>query len=692
MAVFWEHFLLLCVLPASLVAHIPDSSYSYYGWSEAGYALPTSRLDNAESAKRLMALRDVMSVNNIDAYVIPTADAHQSTYIAPSDARREWISGLSGSSGTAVVTSSEALVWTDGRYYTQFEIQVDQQLWTLMKQVNATIPQWLSTLPAGSVVGIDPSTYTRTEWTSLEATLAKSQITLTATPANLVDVARTNIDDPPPPRPNYPLLPLGVEYTGRRASEKISDLVSQIRDKGAKALVITALDEVAYTLNLRGSDIPYNPVFFAYLIIRVDITTDNVILFWGQGELALDVVQHLATEGVSVLVRPYRDVFEYLDVYTGTLAEGSTIWLSKDSSHEIFIAAEHDGKIKTEATISPVALMKIVKNEVELEGFTTAHIKDGVAVVRALRWAETQVRAGVQVTEVELSDKLDEMRAEESDYMGPSFATIVGAGANGAIIHYKPSREGEQTVIKPDDMLLVDSGGQYKQGTTDITRTRHLATPTEQQRLAFTLVLKGQIMLATAVFPRGLTGTAVESFARVHLWRRGLDYAHGTGHGVGHFLNVHEGPNRINAAPRDDPGVQPGMVYSNEPGYYEVGEYGIRHEDLMVSIEMNKDVEHIYADQMRGDFAGRGAVAFHTISLAPHQTSSLDVSLLTDEEIKYLNDYHARVLSTLGPILQSRNLSEDYQWLVSECAPITNAAILLTATPLLLLAALCLWF
>ncbi|CAG9119937.1 unnamed protein product [Plutella xylostella] len=696
MAVFWGHFVLLCILPTPLVAHSPESSEYYHGWAEPDFAAPSYPIVKVATRERVAAAREDMSSSVLAAYIIPNADAHRSTYLSEADARFEWICGLSVPSGTAVVTATDALVWTDKRYSELFHQQVDTELWTLMTQDNLTLAQWLLTIPGHPIIGLHPTTVTSAEWSELESALATGD-SFILLGTSLVDAARNSSGELPPcfhpllplgveytascfcarrswtplgtapgssPRASthwclwgwsillctsahvargrrqeqlrgappalppagasgggvycfillrtslldaarnysgelpprcHPLLPLGVEYTGRRASEKISDLMTQIRNRGAKALLITALDEVAYTLNLRGSDIPYNPVFFAYLIIRVD-TDDSVILFWSQGELSPDVVQHLAAEGVSdPFVLDYRNINMYIDTYASMLEEGELVWwLSNDTNRDLYEGAENDGKNKIATfTNSPVALMKMVKNEVELKGFQSAHIKDGVAVVRALRWVESQVRAGVQVTEVELSDKLDEMRAEESDYMGPSFATSVAAGANAAIPHYIPSREGEQTVVGADDMLLVDSGGHYKHGTTDVTRTRHMSSCSAEQRETFTRVLKGQLALATAVFPRGVKSNALDTLARHALWRRGLDYAHGTGHGVGHFLNVHEGPNRISAVSRDsDVEVEPGMVFSIEPGYYKVGEYGIRHEDMVEVVEVIRDSDH----------------------------------------------------------------------------------------------------
>ncbi|XP_052746069.1 xaa-Pro aminopeptidase ApepP [Bicyclus anynana] len=653
-------------------------------------------MDRQTSLQRLEAVREVMNATNIDAFLVPTADAHNSQYIAPSDARREWLSGLSGSSGTALVTQRHALVWTDGRYFTQFEIQVDTAIWTLMRQgTDLSIQEWLvRNMPEGSTVGIDPTTFTRSAWTPLQIALLQNKVNLLPVEDNIVDRARVNVGDAPPARPSEPLIPLSVNFTGRVSSDKISELLEQTRARDASALVLTALDDIAYTLNLRGTDIPYNPVFFAYLVIRADLQTDNVILFWGDGNLTPDVQLHLEAEGTRVQVRPYTQIFAYLRDMSSSLQPGSAIWLSRDGSQAIYLAAESNTAVSTLSTVSPVALMKCVKNSIELQGFRSAHVKDGVALVRLLRWVHEQVEGGVNVTELDVVDKLDKLRGEEDLSRGPSFATIAGSGPNGAIIHYKPTPQTDR-VIQMNDMLLLDSGGQYMDGTTDITRTRHMsASPSEAQRRAFTRVLKGQILLATAVFPRGTTGNILETLARKALWDVGLNYAHGTGHGVGHYLNVHEGPSGIGAALMSgDPGIVPGMIFSDEPGYYQVGEYGIRHEDLVEVIEVNELADHIFADGMVGNFDGRGAVGFHTISLAPHQTACLDVKLLSPDEIKYLNNYHARVLATLGPILKARNLQADYDWLEKECAPIRSAAMLVMASPFLIVSVVySLWF
>ncbi|XP_063836323.1 xaa-Pro aminopeptidase ApepP-like isoform X1 [Ostrinia nubilalis] len=632
------------------------------------------------SLQRLTALRALMASQPtaLSAYIIPTADAHNSEYIAPVDARREWISAFTGSAGTAVVTSSHALVWTDGRYYTQFEKEADLTLWTLMKQSlpdTPTMEKWLAcNLPEGATVGADPHTMTRDEWTPLQTALTKANMNLVAVSTNLVDEARIQLADPPPPRPHNAIIPLPVNYTGKPAGEKIQELREKMAEKKAAALVVTALDEIAYALNLRGSDIEYNPVFFSYLVI----TPSSVYLFWGDGGIPQAAQDQLKAEGAVVEGRPYGEIVAFLQQFAlSEVGDGhSCIWLSSDASEAIHRAAAGrdvlEKPLNLTSEVSPIALMKLIKNEVELEGFRQCHIRDGIAVVRFFKWLHDRIDSGAEVTEIQASDKLLEFRKDEKDFMGPSFATIPGAGPNGAIIHYNPSREGAQTVIQRGNMFLLDSGGQYKDGTTDITRTRHMSySPTDEQKSAFTRVLKGQMMVGNALFPMGVKGNVLDSFARKALWDVGLDYAHGTGHGVGHFLNVHEGPSGVSWRPYPrDPGLKPRQVLSNEPGYYKVGEFGIRHEDLVEIVKITKDSDHPRAKYLVGDYDGRGVLGFNTLTMVPNQRESIDVSLLDDFELAYINQYHQRVLHTLGPILESRGLTEDLQWLQRECEPI----------------------
>ncbi|CAH4033162.1 xaa-Pro aminopeptidase ApepP-like isoform X2 [Pieris brassicae] len=630
--------------------------------------------------QRLTTLRALMASQPtaLSAYIVPTADPHSSEYIADIDARRSWLTGFTGSAGTAVVTNDKALVWTDGRYYTQFEKEVDLNLWTLMKQSlpdTPSIEKWLSSnLAAGSVVGYDPHIISREEKTPLQLALKKSKIQLLAISKNLVDVARVELKNPPPERPHNDIIFLPTNYTGKTAGKKIEELREKMTEKRASALIITALDEIAYTLNLRGSDIPYNPVFFSYLVI----TPAKVKLFWHDGKIPETISKSMDEEGVQIEGLPYDRVVPILENMAKELSESGDgehdIWLSSEASEAIHRAAGGEDVLQKPLTlmseVSPVALMKLVKNNIEMEGFRQCHIRDGTAVVRFFKWLHDEIASGTNVTELEADAKLLEFRRDEKDFMGPSFDTIPGAGENGAIIHYSPSKDGPQRIIRGTDMFLLDSGGQYRDGTTDITRTRHMGEPSAEQISAFTRVLKGQISLGSALFPKGVKGNVLDTLARKALWDVGLDYAHGTGHGVGHFLNVHEGPSGISWRPYPhDPGLKPGQILSNEPGYYKVGEYGIRHEDLVEIIDVNKNSTHPRASNLLGNYDGRGVLGFSTLTMVPHHVKCIDLQLLDDFELSYLNGYHARVLNILGPILKQRGLLEDYKWLAKECQP-----------------------
>ncbi|XP_047522266.1 xaa-Pro aminopeptidase ApepP-like [Pieris napi] len=630
--------------------------------------------------QRLTTLRALMASQPtaLSAYIVPTADPHNSEYIADIDARRSWLTGFTGSAGTAVVTNDKALVWTDGRYYTQFEKEVDLNLWTLMKQSlpdTPSIEKWLSSnLAAGSVVGYDPHIMSREEKTPLQLALKKSKIQLLAISKNLVDLARVELKNPPPERPHNDIMYLPINYTGKTAGKKIEELREKMTEKRASALIITALDEIAYTLNLRGSDIQYNPVFFSYLVI----TPAKVKLFWHDGKIPETILKSMEKEGIQIEGLPYDRVVPILENMAKELSESGDgehdIWLSSEASEAIHRAAGGEDVLQKPLTlmseVSPVALMKLVKNDVEMEGFRQCHIRDGTAVVRFFKWLHDEVVSGSNVTELEADAKLLKFRQDEKDFMGPSFETIPGAGENGAIIHYSPSKDGPQRIIRGTDMFLLDSGGQYRDGTTDITRTRHMGQPSAEQISAFTRVLKGQISLGTALFPKGVKGNVLDTLARKSLWDVGLDYAHGTGHGVGHFLNVHEGPSGISWRPYPhDPGLKPGQILSNEPGYYKVGECGIRHEDLVEIIDVNKNSSHPKASNLLGNYDGRGVLGFSTLTMVPHHKQCIDLQLLDDFELSYLNGYHARVLNILGPILKQRDLLEDYKWLAEECQP-----------------------
>nr|XP_032528104.1 xaa-Pro aminopeptidase 1-like [Danaus plexippus plexippus] len=559
----------------------------FFSFTQTNAAGVTAR-KKAMSLQRLTALRALMAGHPtaLAAYIIPTADAHNSEYISPADARREWISGFTGSAGTAVVTANKALVWTDGRYYTQFEKEADLTMWTLMKQSlpeTPTMEKWLaSNLIAGSVVGVDPHTMTREEWTPLQ-----------------VDSSITNI-------------------SGR--------------------IEVLALKR----LHLRLQGLRILMKWIRLLIYKYN----DIFLFWSGGRIPDDIERNLSDEGVKIVGRPYDDVIEGLSNLARELSnmgDGEhSVWISNEASEAVHRAVSGEGVLKNPlnliSEVSPVALAKLVKNDVELEGFRKCHIRDGTAVCRFFRWLHQEVDSGNKITEVEAAERLLEFRKDEKDFMGPSFETISGAGENGAVIHYTPSSDSPR-IITADDVYLLDSGGQYKDGTTDITRTRHMSDPTDLQKETFTRVLKGQIAIGAALYPVGVKGNVLDSLARKYLWDVGLDYAHGTGHGVGHFLNVHEGPSGISWRPYPhDPGLKMGQILSNEPGYYRVGEFGIRIEDLVETISVTNDTNHPRAKDLLGDYNGRGVLGFNTITLVPNQRKFIKTELLDDFEVSFLSN------------------------------------------------------
>ncbi|GAB0092317.1 Xaa-Pro aminopeptidase ApepP [Sergentomyia squamirostris] len=607
------------------------------------------------TTKKLAALRSLMKSipstgEKIDAYIIPTDDAHQSEYICSHDDRRSYISGFDGSAGTAVVTFNEAFLWTDGRYYDQANKQLDSN-WTLMKDglpTTLTIGAFLAkSLVKGSKVGVDPKLISFRTWTPLHKELDSADCSLVAVRENLVDTIWTD----QPTATSNKVIRHELCFAGETVQKKLESIRSSLQEKQAEVLVVTALDEIAYVLNLRGSDIPYNPVFFAYLII----TLKEVFLFIDNSKLPHDFTVHESDNEVKIDVKPYDQV----ESFVAELVEKSNgkFWISPTSS---FCLNNIIPKKRRVQEITPINLMKSMKNPVEVEGLKNCHVRDGLALCQYFAWLSDAVGRGEKIDEISGADKLESFRTKQQHYMGLSFTTISSSGPNGAVIHYHPAVETNRPITK-DEIYLCDSGAQYKDGTTDVTRTWHFGTPTVHHKECFTRVLKGQIAIATAIFPRKIKGQMLDTLARKALWDVGLDYKHGTGHGIGHFLNVHEGPMHIGMriAP-DDPGLQENMFVSNEPGYYESDNFGIRIEDIVQIVKAN----------IARDFDGRGALAFETITMCPIHTKMIDVSMLTDKERKHLNDYHKRVFDTLGPLLKNINDSFTYQWLAGETQPI----------------------
>ncbi|XP_052772140.1 xaa-Pro aminopeptidase 1-like [Mya arenaria] len=587
----------------------------------------------------------------LNAYIVPSGDAHMSEYIAPCDCRRPFVSGFDGSAGTAVITEHEAKMWTDGRYFLQAEKQMDGN-WALMKDGLPSTPtqgEWLSkVLPVGGKVGVDPFLMSAEVWTPLARTLKSNGHSLVPVAENLIDLVWSDQPDPP----SNSLMVLENYYTGCSWQDKVVDVREKMKEKNAGALVISALDEIAYLFNMRGSDIEYNPVFFAYAVV----TMDSVHLFTNPERIDKKVRSHLhldmppENEGVKVTIAPYNNVKNFVADLVDNVS--GKIWISDKSSYGLVSSIP---KLRRLIAASPLALMKAVKNAQEIEGMRRAHVKDAVTLCEYFSWLERNVPLGT-VTEVSAASQLENIKHGQEDYVSLSFATISSTGSNGAVIHYHPSPETDKT-LSTEEIYLCDSGAQYRDGTTDVTRTMHFGTPSDYEKECFTRVLKGHINLCRSVFPNGLKGTLLDSFARAALWEAGLDYLHGTGHGVGSFLNVHEGPcgihQRIN--PHEVP-LQEGMILSDEPGYYEDGKFGCRIENLVLVVK--KETKY--------NFREKGFLTFEPITLVPIQQKMIEASLLTQEEIDWLNEYHTRCREVVGAELQRQRKKDAYNYLVRE--------------------------
>lgn len=606
----------------------------------------------------LKQLRELM-VNNkytkepLHAYIIPSSDAHSSEYVADCDQFRAFISGFTGSSGTAVVTHDRACLWTDARYYLQAFQQLDEN-WTLMKESEPSTPSlpiWLSkNLPNGSNVGVDPRLFMLFTWTTLKRQLVKNGHNIIPVLTNLTSI----IWPERPIRPSNKVFPLGIEYTGKPISEKLECIVQHMKEKNCTALVISTLDDIAWTLNLRGSDINYNPLFFAYLVVK----QSQVAIFINLNQLTAEVNKHLMDEmrQFTYSIHPYEEIDEYLKK-----CEKEKVWFADNINYFLNSLVPKENQ---HIEIIPTTLMKAVKNPVEVAGMRNAHIKDGAALCCYFSWLEENVPKG-GVTELSGATKLEEFRKLQHDFIGLSFPTISSSGPNGAIIHYQPTEASDRR-ITTDSLYLCDSGAQFKDGTTDVTRTLHFGTPTSYEKECFTRVLKGQLKLGNAIFPCKIKGNYLDSFARQYLWEVGLDYGHGTSHGIGSFLNVHEGPMGISYRPYpEDPGLESNMFLSNEPGFYEDGNFGIRIEDIVQIVPACPPY----------NFKNRGFLTFETITLCPKQTKLINIDLLTDQEIEILNKYHQQCRDILGPVLEKQGQIQAINWLWKETIPIQRVPV-----------------
>jgi len=587
------------------------------------------------------------------AYIVPSCDAHNSEYLAECDERRQFVSGFTGSAGTAIVTPSQALLWTDGRYHLQATKEMDSN-WTLMKDGLVDTPSqadWLASSLSSGSVGVDPMLLTSTAWAALAERLEQAGAQLVGVERNLVDVAwAADPEQAQPAAPARPVFPLELQFTGRTWQDKVEEVRAAVRAAGCQALVLSALDDVAWLLNLRGSDIEYNPVFFAYAAV----TEGEVAVFLGEGRAPSPVLRSLGAGqgGEQVVVREYGAIKDYIKQLVASSDSGK-IWLSDSASQGLVsLVPARRRHLKT----TPVCTMKSMKNPVEVAGFDSSHDRDAAALCQYFAWLERAVDKQ-EVTEVTGADKLEAFRREQEHFVGLSFPTISGSGPNGAIIHYRPAAESARRITR-EELYLVDSGAQYRDGTTDVTRTIHLGTPTDYEKECFTRVLKGHIALASANFPAKTKGHCIDSMARASLWQVGLDYLHGTGHGVGSFLNVHEGPcgisYRVNAR---DPGLQEGMVLSDEPGYYEDGAFGIRIETLLRVVPAATK----FQEKSRTQF-----LTFTPVTVVPVQAKMITAELMTRQELDWLNSYHQTCRDRVGPLLKAAGRVEALEWLYRE--------------------------
>ena len=589
--------------------------------------------------ERVDRLRSWMKENGFTAFVFPSSDPHNSEYVADHWKSREWISGFSGSAGTAVVTLEHAALWTDSRYFIAAEKELDGTDFQLMKlRVEGTpsVSEWLASELSTyekAVVGLDGNVNSFAEVAAMEQESAtKGNITV-RTDADPMAVLWT--DRPVIPDNMVSIHPL--EYSGESTSSKVSRVRKHLLDCGADGLLVTALDEIAWVLNLRGSDVHCNPVFVSYLLI----SPENITLYINNVKLPDDVKAYLMSEHIDV--QAYESVVEGLRLYAGK----SLLVDMSSTNYSLATAVPFE---KVCSGVSPIASMKAVKNKVEQDGFRAAMLRDGVAVVKFLAWLKSAVEAGGQ-TEISLDDRLTALRAEQPKFKGISFDTIVGYEAHGAIVHYEATPETD-IPVQPHGLVLIDSGAQYLDGTTDITRTIALGELSEEQCRVYTLVLKGHIQLDMCCFPAGACGSQIDALARAPMWREGYNYMHGTGHGVGSYLNVHEGPHQIRMEWRPAP-LQAGMTVTNEPGIYLEGKFGVRIENTLLIVPAESTAF--------GDF-----LKFETLTLAPIDTVPIVLEMLSTEEREWLNNYHHRVYESLSPYLEGN----EKEWLRKATLPI----------------------
>lgn len=589
-----------------------------------------------ETFPHLEALRDLMRSKHIDAVIIPGTDPHQSEYPSEHWKFRDYVSGFTGSNGTAVVTLDDAGLWTDSRYFLQAAEQLEGSGFTLRKENipgEPTVLEWLGeVLDEDAVVGVDGRLFSLIEANRIEMFCAQNGF-MFAPDFRAAEAIWTDR----PARPMNPAFVHDEALAGEDVDSKISRVVDALDAADADGLLITALDEIAWLLNLRGSDVDYTPVVIAFAYV----SEDERVLFIDSEKVTSEVKDHLKKYGVKI--KDYDDIEKFL----GKISSTSTVMVDPNRVSDALGQAMICNKTYM---ASPVIALKGVKNECQIAGFRQAMLYDGAAMVRMMMWLEQNVANGI--TEMDVDRRLQQERAAYASNRGDSFHMIAGYKDHGAIVHYEATDESAYT-LAPDGLLLIDTGGQYLEGTTDITRTISLGNPTAAEKHDYTLILKGHLALARAVFPKGTMGVQLDVLARGPLWNEGMTYLHGTGHGVGHFLGCHEGPQSIRMEANPTP-LELGMVTSNEPGIYKTGEYGIRTENLLLCVPACSNEEW-------GEF-----YKFESLTLFPYDTTLMDMDMLNREEVKQINDYHAMVCERLRPLLSA----DEAQWLEQKCKSI----------------------
>lgn len=585
-------------------------------------------IDKQTIAARLAALREEMRREHLSAFIFPSSDPHNSEYVPSRWEGRKWISGFDGSAGTAVVTLHSAALWTDSRYFLAAEEQLAGTEFQLMRErVDGTpsIAEWIATEIEGaesSEIGVDGMCMTYAECSDLKTDLKHNGGITVRTNLDILDRIWTD-------RPSVPLNPVSIqpiEYAGESCHDKLGRIRSSLLRRGASGMLMTQLDDIAWTLNLRGTDVHCTPVFVAWLIVAEEVA----VLYIKDEKLSPEVIEYLNAEGVAI--DDYDNIIDALNSY-----DGYTLLIDPATTN--YTLSQLRGNFNLVSAPSPVPEMKAIKNEVECNGFRNAMQRDGVAMVKFLKWLEEAVPKGCE-TELSVSAKLRQLRAEQPLFKDESFDTIAGYEEHGAIVHYEPTPDTD-VPLRPEGFLLLDSGAQYLDGTTDITRTIQLGKVTDLHRRVYTLVLKGHLSLQNLCFPRGAAGTQLDAVARVAMWREGMNFMHGTGHGVGSYLSVHEGPHQIRQEYRPAPMLE-GMTVTDEPGLYLAGKFGVRIENTLLTVP--------YMTTEFGKF-----LRFEPLTLCPIDTRPIVVDMLSTEELGVLNAYHKMVYERLSPMLDEEH-------------------------------------